>query len=154
MRETYHGCPCVTCNSTEKYKSNRSCVNCETERSKRKYILGTPEHKRRMLSKAKERAKSKNLPFSLTIEDFEIPEKCPIFGVPLEVSHGGSASPNSASIDRIIPEWGYTKGNVIVISHRANTIKHNASPSELGLVYRFFRDKHHELVEEKEVSSL
>lgn len=151
---TYEGCPCKNCGNTTKYQHNRTCTVCHDERKRNRGVFGTIEHKRHMLSEAKQRAKRKNIPFELTIDDFDIPERCPVFNVPLQVNHGGAAGPNSASIDRIIPEWGYIKGNVLVISHRANTIKHNANPSELGLVYKFFREKHHELVEEKEVSSL
>lgn len=128
--------------------------NIKLTRNQLRGTFGTIEHKKRMLSDAKKRARLHGVRFELDVDDFEIPTKCPVLGVPLSMGNGGIASPNSASMDRIIPEWGYIKGNVIVISHRANTIKHNASPSELGLIYKFFRDKHHELVEKKEVSSL
>lgn len=34
-------------------------------------------------------------------------------------------------MDRIIPELGYTKGNVVVISFRANRLKNDATYEEL-----------------------
>jgi hypothetical protein len=34
-------------------------------------------------------------------------------------------------VDRIVPELGYVKGNVIVVSCRANRIKSDATPDEL-----------------------
>jgi hypothetical protein len=40
------------------------------------------------------------------------------------------ASNNSPSIDRIIPELGYTVGNVAVICFRCNEVKHNATIEE------------------------
>lgn len=58
------------------------------------------------------------------ISDIIIPETCPMLGIKLEFGfdkQGGNF--NSPSLDRIIPELGYTKGNVMVISKRANMIK-------------------------------
>jgi hypothetical protein len=43
-------------------------------------------------------------------------------------------SPNSPSLDKIIPSKGYIKGNVWVISNRANTLKNDASLQELELL--------------------
>lgn len=55
---------------------------------------------------------------------------CPALGIKMEWQHIPNA-PTSPSIDRIIPEKGYVKGNVVWISNRANIIKHNATISEL-----------------------
>jgi len=64
------------------------------------------------------------LPFNLTIEDVAIPKYCPVLGIELRVNHdGGQANDNSPSLDRVNPELGYVKGNVNIISKRANTIK-------------------------------
>lgn len=46
---------------------------------------------------------------------------------------------NDPSVDRIIPELGYTKGNVRVISNRANLLKNNASIEEIELVLEDLR---------------
>jgi hypothetical protein len=43
----------------------------------------------------------------------------------------GRATDNSPTLDRIIPSLGYVRGNVKVISMRANVLKHNASLDEL-----------------------
>jgi hypothetical protein len=43
----------------------------------------------------------------------------------------GTAATNSPSIDKIYPEKRYMKGNVMVISNLANTIKNNATPQQL-----------------------
>lgn len=77
---------------------------------------------------AKHRASTKNLPFDITVEDIIIPEICPIMGKPLEPVGSGSYAP---SLDRIIPELGYVKGNIRVISLLANQMKWNANPEEL-----------------------
>ncbi len=100
-----------------------------------------------MFCKARQRAKEKNVPFDIDIdyvrslvgENAELAVRCPVLGFLLDYSTQrtegtGHALPNSPSIDRIVPELGYVKGNVRIISHRANTIKSNASVQELKLV--------------------
>jgi len=85
----------------------------------------------RMLTRAKSRAKQKNIPFNLTLEDIEVPETCPLLGIPIEIQPKKGYHPNSPSLDKIIPEKGYIKGNVWVISNRANTLKNDATLQEL-----------------------
>lgn len=96
----------------------------------RSYRERNPEQM--LLASARNRAKKKNLPFDLKVEDIVIPELCPILGIKLTRNlgkHGGSAS--SASLDRIVPSKGYVKGNVKVISLLANNMKSNASEEQL-----------------------
>lgn len=83
-----------------------------------------------MLYAAKERAKRSGLAFNLDMSDIIVPERCPIFSMPLERS-GGLANVNLATLDRIEPALGYVKGNVWVISWRANKLKSDASLDEL-----------------------
>lgn len=91
--------------------------------------------KKALLRAAKARAKKKNIPFNITIEDFVLPERCPLLEIPLTVGYGSSQE-NSYSLDKIIPELGYVKGNVWVISNKANMIKNNASLNELQLLVK------------------
>lgn len=79
-----------------------------------------------MLYSARQRAVKFNVPFNLTVEDILIPEFCPILGVKLQFN-----TDHAPSLDRIIPELGYTKGNVMVVSTKANLMKNNASKDEL-----------------------
>lgn len=79
------------------------------------------------------RAKKAGIPFDISEADVYVPECCPIFGTAL-VFGGARGNPHSPSIDRIKPELGYVKGNVAVISARANTLKNNATPAELRQV--------------------
>jgi hypothetical protein len=86
---------------------------------------------------AKTRAKNKNLAYDIDANYLRsiVTETCPLLEVKLEWStlrdNGGKLLPNSPSLDRIVPEQGYTKGNVWIVSHRGNMLKSNASPEEL-----------------------
>lgn len=82
---------------------------------------------------AKYRAKRLGLPFDLEKSDIVVPEVCPVLGIPIDPNKRGrgSISPNSPSVDRIIPERGYVKGNICVISWRANDLKKDATLAEL-----------------------
>lgn len=97
-----------------------------------------------MLNRAAARAKQKDLDFNIDTSDIIIPEKCPILDIKLEIAfdkRGGEY--NSPSLDRIKPELGYVKGNVIVISKRANMIKTDASFEEIEKVYLFLKEYPH-----------
>lgn len=85
------------------------------------------------------RAKKNNLPFNLTQEDLVFPPFCPILGIPM-YHNDRIPTDNSPSVDRIIPKLGYVKGNVQVISHRANKIKHNATYRELLAVGEYVKN--------------
>lgn len=90
-----------------------------------------------IISRAKARAKKYKLPFDITSKDIFIPEFCPILNIKLNWAdtHGGKF--DSPSLDRIIPSKGYVKGNVQIISKRANSIKYDASAEEIMLVYQW-----------------
>ena len=81
---------------------------------------------RNMFRYAKERANKQELPFSITVNDVETPSSCPVFGIKLCYTNSITKA-NSPSLDRIIPILGYTKENIVTISHRANTLKSNGS---------------------------
>jgi hypothetical protein len=88
-----------------------------------------------MLARVKSRAKSNNIPFDLTLEDISIPDTCPVLGIPLRASTGRQGyHPHSPSLDRLVPEDGYTRGNVRVISARANLLNNDATVEELRAV--------------------
>jgi len=86
-----------------------------------------------LVLRAKARAKEKNIPFSITGADISIPSHCPVLGIPLIIGKG-KRTPNSPSLDRLIPEKGYTKGNVTVISWRANVLKRDGTAEELRAI--------------------
>lgn len=82
------------------------------------------------LAHARKRAKEQNVPFDLTLDDVykAIPNKgiCPILNVPMEYN-----TRYTMTIDKIIPELGYTKGNFQIISLKANQMKNDATSAEL-----------------------
>lgn len=92
---------------------------------------GTPQQS--MWAMAKIRAKQKGLPFDLAITDIVIPEKCPMLGITL-VQGDGKLHDSSPTLDRQIPERGYVKGNVRVISYKANRAKNNLTLEEMKLM--------------------
>ena len=85
-----------------------------------------------MRRSSKHRAAAKNIPFNITVEDIIIPEYCPILNIKLDRSTGRSKNDScTPSLDKIIPEKGYVKGNVQVISMLANTMKNHATKEQL-----------------------
>ena len=87
-----------------------------------------------MYHRIKCRAIKDNIEFNLDLDDIIIPEYCPIFSNIKLKFNKGTVKYNSPSIDRLIPEKGYTKGNIKIISYRANTIKQNATFEEIRQV--------------------
>ena len=104
----------------------RICNTCNTARVK----CLSAEYK--MYNRAQQRSKKSGLEFTIERSDIQIPKNCPILGIPL-VSHKGSAGGknNSPSLDRIDSSKGYTKDNIMVVSHLGNMMKSVATSEEL-----------------------
>ena len=64
--------------------------------------------------------------WDLTFKDLEWNRVCPVLGLELDYTLTSRAE-NSPSFDRIDPTKGYVKGNVIIISWRANRIKNDGT---------------------------
>lgn len=108
-----------------RYGKTKSC-GCSTLKHGR---TNTPEH--RLLMAARRRAREFGVPFDLELDDFPvIPDECPILKIPLKRGIGHPTD-NSPSLDRVVPELGYTKENVRIISYRANRIKNDSSLDEV-----------------------
>jgi hypothetical protein len=126
-------------NSNSRYRGGlvswcKSCVNLNSQEWGLRLRADRTLWPRIMLPLVKRRAKKIGVEFDLTVDDIIIPEYCPILGVPLERSVGNTANPNSPSVDRIDSTRGYVKGNIAVISYRANVIKNDGTPTEHRLV--------------------
>lgn len=100
--------------------------------SRYQYIWYRKNPERYAFYQTRARAKKLGIPFNLTLEDVKHPEVCPILGITLKRNTGGNRPlGNSPSIDKINPKLGYVKGNVQVISQRANIMKNDATVEEL-----------------------
>lgn len=131
---------CSKCNKEKNIKSfylnDRTCRDCRSTLNQAR--IYEPEnnyyhYRKRLCDAAKHRAIKHGVPHTITPSDIVIPQFCPVLGIPLIISKG-PITPNSPSLDRLNPSLGYTPQNITVMSFRANTIKNNASPTELRLV--------------------
>lgn len=121
----------------EKYKSTQAAYRKKNAKKLSKYIgqwmADNPE--KRMFTAVKSRAKKQNIPFELDLNDIKIPVTCPILNIPIikEFKENGKRGPktNSPSMDRIDNTKGYVKGNIQVISNKANVMKNSATPEQL-----------------------
>jgi len=96
----------------------------------KKWNRRKPEN--RLLISARKRAKEKGLEFNLEITDIVIPPICPVLKVPMVI--GTNTAP---SIDRIDSTKGYVKGNIKIISKRANTIKSDGTIEEHQAIIQY-----------------
>jgi hypothetical protein len=96
--------------------------------------------RRVMFYDARKRAKKKGHEFSITLDDIHIPLSCPVLLI--ELNYGvGKRTEHSPSLDRIDNTRGYVKGNVAVISWRANRIKSNVTAVDLRNVANWMDDQ-------------
>jgi hypothetical protein len=76
------------------------------------------------------------VPFDIEFADLIWPDVCPVLGIPLDYLVGGR-NENSVTFDQIDPGKGYVKGNVMVMSWRANRIKNNGTAEEHRRIAEF-----------------
>jgi hypothetical protein len=95
-----------------------------------------------MLYSAAERARSAGVPFALVAADIHLPDTCEVLGIALRRNNKKGPIDSSPTLDRIVPELGYVPGNVVVISHRANRIKNDATAEELRRVLAYVDRRH------------
>lgn len=100
----------------------------------------------------KQRAKEKNIEFDLDIEYIKSiwTDICPVLGIPLKCAifesgltrKTSKARPldNSPTIDRIDPAKGYIKGNICIMSYRANMIKNCGTLEEHEKIVAFLQN--------------
>lgn len=95
------------------------------------YKFGSIGHKKSMVANAKYRSVGLGVTFDLQAEDLNIPESCPVLGIPLSAGSNQGGSYNSATLDRLDPKQGYTLSNTAVISMQANRMKSDCTPEEI-----------------------
>lgn len=97
-----------------------------------------------MLAQAKRRAQSSGRNFNLTLKDLQrlVVSHCPVLGTEIvwKYDHGLGLGAHSPSLDRIDNLLGYTKDNVAIISHRANSMKNAATVEELQAILNYMQN--------------
>jgi hypothetical protein len=104
-------------------------------KSFRHWRLKYPE--KSLLRLALKRSVVRGSTFSITVGDVVIPTHCPVLGIPLFVGNRQQKD-NSPTIDEIHPGGGYVKGNIAVISWRANRLKSDATLEEMRKVVKYY----------------
>lgn len=94
----------------------------------------------RLVTVARRRAEEKGFGFDIDETDIKIPEYCPILGIPLFYTTGCKTD-NTPSLDRKDSDLGYIKGNVWIISWKANRCKNNATLKELIRLGEWAKDE-------------
>lgn len=144
----YTGKPCPHGHDTYRYTNTKGCAGCAKEKSRTKKSINRVKawyrslsNRERMLLWAKYRHKKYSTrPFDLDESDFDWPTHCPALGIRLIYESGNRTIPNRATIDRLDPSLGYEKGNVAVISRKANLIKNNGTYSEIAAVANWLKN--------------
>jgi endogenous inhibitor of DNA gyrase (YacG/DUF329 family) len=105
---------------------------CSTKRKLARIIEYKSHPLRDVIRTAKARAKLLKLPWNLVYEDLlPLPTVCPVLGILLNYNNRARDNFDKPTLDRRIPNLGYIKGNVFVVSWRANKLKSDATPEEL-----------------------
>ena len=132
--------------SKKYYEKNKNSINAKTKEWRNKNKDALKKHRetwhsnplnrlKNSLRSAKQRANKKNIVFNIELNDLlPIPKYCPILGIELNFKGVNGFIDDSPSIDRIEPLKGYIKGNIKIISWRANRIKSDASVEEFKLI--------------------
>lgn len=94
---------------------------------------------RKRWSQIRSDKKAKGREFNIIPDDLELPELCPILNIPIDYS---GKDPNCKwTMDCLVPSKGYTKGNVHIISNRANRIKNDGTIEEHLLIAKWMKSK-------------
>lgn len=123
------------------YTKDNNCPICHKINREKRYSKNKDFMRgQRTISKLKQRATKKNIPFDLNPTKLRAKVSkqkfCPVFGVP--ISYGDKThSDLSISIDRIDSKAGYTEDNICIMSNRANRIKSDGTAIEHLLIVRW-----------------
>lgn len=87
-----------------------------------------------MYERFQTKKKNTKFEFDLKFSDLSFPLTCPLLNIPLNYLEENFRADNYPTFDRIDSKKGYVKGNVHVVSWRANRIKCDATQEELELI--------------------
>ncbi len=125
----------------------RECVNAYNReyyrrnpvRQKAYYEAKKTDPRSWILNRIRWKAKATSVPFDLEYEDIFIPEHCPVLGLRLRVDAGNHN--DAASVDRLDPSKGYVRGNVAIISMKANRLKQDGTAVEHERIAAWMRSQ-------------
>jgi hypothetical protein len=112
------------------YMQQRRLTDNESIKETRRKSWRNLDPRKRMLQQSRNRAKRKGIEHNISLEDIIVPEMCPLLGVPFIVGTKDNYE-HTHSLDRMDPTKGYVKGNVWVITKKANSMKNSATRKEL-----------------------
>lgn len=134
--KTHHCKKCMTAYRKENAEKQRLYMrnlrDTDNERVKevrRTSYRNTPPYLK-VFYQSQSRAKVRNIEFNLQPEDITVPDECPYLKVPFIIGTKENYQ-YTHSLDRIDNDKGYIKGNVEVITKKANSMKNSASTEEL-----------------------
>lgn len=127
--------PFSTSNSRDGYYFSY-CKMCRKARQREDRLRRSPWTER--VGKIRLRAKRNNIPFDLDAEYLENlwntqNGNCFYTGYQMKNVLGEGIGTETVSVDKVIPELGYVKTNVVLCTQRANTIKNNLTLEEMKL---------------------
>lgn len=141
--------PCKNGHFSERSTRHSACKICERERRSSEYYdkYKTDDAAfRKQFCDLRGRARQRNIPFTIKLEEIDRPKFCPVLGIELhyEINHNTEdskwmKSPNRASFDKLIPVLGYVPGNVFIISLEANRLKSNATLEQLESLVAYMK---------------
>jgi acetyl-CoA carboxylase beta subunit len=128
----------------KKWQGLRSkCKDCSNLDMKKNYSKNPIPQ---ILSNAKIRSKEKNIFFDIDTEYlksiFPKDNMCPVLNIPFQMGYLNENKKNrdqSPSLDRIVPEKGYVKGNLVFVCDLVNRVKSNSSMEILEKVLNFYK---------------
>lgn len=136
--------------SRKHYHTNKEAhkKNCVIRRRNWENWARDNDPKELILRRTKNSASQRGLEHTISKEDFNIPEYCPILGIKL-VMNIGKPRNNSPSMDRINNDKGYIPGNVCIISKEANRMKSNHTKESLDKLIDYISnpDKYRKLLD-------
>lgn len=128
-------------NSGIKSGYNTHCKPCEKIKWDR-YVSSNDNRILILLQRIRTKCNKENIEFDLVVDDIVIPAVCPVLGIPLRFGgtrgYYSNATEGSPSVDRIDPNGGYVKDNIVIVSWRANRLKGNAMIEELRKIADFY----------------
>lgn len=122
----------------DKISRRTLCISCERIDANKRYRADSSAI---ILAAIKKKCKKKNIKYDIDRNYLKtiMPKNmvCPV--MKKKMSIGRKLHRYSPTIDRIVPEKGYVKGNLLIVSRIANSIKTDATIDQVEKVYEFYK---------------